>query len=100
MVETKTFDIEGFVAPERSGRPSKLIPILTVAVENGSVFSVPVYTSSSNKVSGSGQIQSSRVISVMREIAPKWTYAYHEGATREIVFVPPKTKVPFETKSL
>lgn len=99
-MKTSEFDITAFQAPERAGRPSKTIPILQLAIDNATVFSIPVYTSSKNKISGKEQIQSSRVIAVMRKLAPKWTYAYHTGETLEIVFVPPKTKVPFETKAL
>lgn len=99
-MKTTEFNIETYQAPERAGRPSKVIPILLLAVENGTTFSVPVYTSSKNKVAGSEQIQSSRVIAIMRELNDKWSYAYHQGETLEIVFVPPKGKVPFDTKPL
>lgn len=99
-MQTREFDLSTFQAPERAGRPSKVIPILELAVSNGATFAVPVYTSSKNKVSGSEQIQSSRVIAVMRSIAPKWRYAYHEGETLEIIFIPPKMKVDFDTKDL
>ena len=97
-MKTETFNPENFVAPERVGRPSKVIPILQLAIDAGVVFSIPVYTSAKNKVKGSEQVQSSRIISIMREIAPKWSYAYNEGKTLELVLVPPKTKVPFADK--
>lgn len=99
-MQIKTFSQDEYVKPERTGRPSTLIPALQVAVENAEIFSVPVYTSSVNKIVDSGQVQSNRIIQAMREIAPKWRYAYHNGVTLELVLVPPRTKVSFETKAL
>jgi len=99
-MKTKAFDLENYVAPERAGRPSKVIPILELAIQNGVTFSIPVYTSAKNKVKDSGQVQSSRIISMMRQIAPHWSYSYHQGKTLELILVPPKTKVSFDTKKL
>lgn len=105
MVETNEFDLSSFLAPERAGRPSKIIPIFELAVQNGVTFSVPVYTSARNHNLGKEQLQSSRAIQIMRDIASNWTYAYSQGKigkkdTLLLVFVPSGIEVPFETKSL
>ena len=94
------FVTESFKKPERTGRPNIITPMLELAVNNNETFSIPVYTSAKTRVENSEQIQSDRVIKIMRTIAPRWSYAYHQGETLELVLVPPRLKVHFETKKL